>query len=265
MKVLEFIKRLEERVPQALGAEWDNDGVMICTDPDGEVKKCLTCLDVTDAVIDHAVENGFEVILSHHPLLFRPINRMDLSVTSFKNEDIAVKAIKHSITVISFHTRFDAIAGGINDNLCKLLGLENVRICRDEEFSLMRYGELPESFTAEKIASICQSALELTSYGDKAILYGDCKKSVKTVALVTGSGGDYINSAIREGADIFISGDLGYHKICDAVSHGMAVLDAGHAGTERPCAYLFASLIRELFGNDIETKVFLEKRKIKYV
>ena len=96
MKVLELYKKIDELIQHSLSCDWDNDGLMCCSAPNKEVKRVLLTLDVTEAAVNFAVENKFDVIISHHPLIFRPIS----SVVSPK----LINLIKNDITVISLHS-----------------------------------------------------------------------------------------------------------------------------------------------------------------
>ena len=106
MNVAELYRALDERFPSTLSCDWDNDGLMYCFDKSKQVKKVLITLDVTLDSIKYAVENGFDTIISHHPLIFKPISHLDFEgATGARLKEL----IKHDISVMSFHTRLDCV------------------------------------------------------------------------------------------------------------------------------------------------------------
>ena len=121
-------------------AEWDNDGVMCLPCADTQVSRVLCTLDVTTAVVECAVKEGFDLILSHHPLLFSGLK----AVTPWSpTSAMLLRLIQENIAVFSFHTRFDGATGGVNDGLCHLLGLSQVAPLAEGEAALGRVGNLP--------------------------------------------------------------------------------------------------------------------------
>ncbi|MBE6551763.1 MAG: Nif3-like dinuclear metal center hexameric protein [Ruminococcaceae bacterium] len=263
MNFREFYEKLEKRFPSEFSATWDNDGVMVCTEPERQIKKCLTCLDITLPAVEYAAKNGFDVIISHHPLIFRGLKSIDTTGLCEKNERAVLLLIKSGIAAVSFHTRLDAMPGGLNDYICKLLELDNVYVCQNDEFPLMRVGKTGRTYTSDEFARHCSDVLELGKYSEACALYGD-QKEIRTVALVTGSGGDYIKSAVKCGADLFVSGDVSYHETEEALLCGINVIDAGHSGTERAAAKLLKEKLDIIFNEDIYSEFFIEKRKCKY-
>ncbi|MBR4872828.1 MAG: Nif3-like dinuclear metal center hexameric protein, partial [Clostridia bacterium] len=123
MTVSELYRFLENKIPKSLSCEWDNDGLMCCPDPAREVKKVLFALDITEAVVEMAIEKGCDVILSHHPLVFRPVKAL---TTEGGVPRKLIRLVQNGISAMSFHTRLDAVCGGVNDILAATLGLENV-------------------------------------------------------------------------------------------------------------------------------------------
>ena len=114
----ELYRFLNEKFPENLRCDWDNDGLMVAAEPDREVYRVLCSLDVTDECVDYAIENKFDVIVSHHPMIFKPLKGVNyLDPVARKT----IKLLKNNISVMSFHTRLDAAAGGVNDLFAKLL------------------------------------------------------------------------------------------------------------------------------------------------
>ena len=144
MTVREVYNKLSERIPDSLREEWDNDGLMCASDDSREVCRALVTLDVTEEVVDYAVANHFDLILSHHPLIFRPLGAV--------NEDShvarkVIRLIKNDIAVVSLHTRADKVEGGVNATLCEVLGIKNA--VPFGEGDLGRIGTLDEELNME--------------------------------------------------------------------------------------------------------------------
>lgn len=235
MTVKELYKILNEKIPAALSCEWDNDGLMCCPDGERDVRRALIALDVTDSVVDTAIEGKYDVIVSHHPFIFKGLKSInDESYVAEK----AVKLIKHGISVFSFHTRLDALDGGVNDCLCALLSLENVSAFG--EYGIGRVGDLPTPMTAEELARLAKELLSADG-----VLLSECGKMCRRVAVLGGEGGDDIYAAIAAGADTYISGRLGYHAMTDAPDMGINLIEAGHFYTENPVCTALVEMIRE--------------------
>ena len=124
MTVKELYEILSARIPESLSEEWDNDGLMCAPDGTREVSRVLLALDVTEELVDYAIEQGFDLIVSHHPLIFKPVSAIN------EQNHVArklIKLIENEIAVFSFHTRADKVKGGVNDRLAELLGIECAR------------------------------------------------------------------------------------------------------------------------------------------
>lgn len=249
MTVKELYSILNERIPQELSCPWDNDGLMCCPDGGREVKRVLVALDVTADVAQKATTEGYDMIISHHPFIFKGMK----SVTddNFLGSK-AIALISKGVSVASFHTRLDAVEGGVNDTFASILGLKNVASFGDE--GIGRIGELEENVTLEELAKKVKNAL-----GAPMVLYADGKKIPKRIALLGGEGGDDIENARTAGADTYISGRLGYHSMTDAPDFGMNLIEAGHYYTEAPVCAVLAKLIREA-DEKIEVNIYGSNR-----
>ena len=123
MKTCELYKKLDEIIPSSLCCEWDNDGLSVLPSPGHESKRILIALDVRNEVIDYAEKNGFDTIVTHHPLIFSPLKELCGETVVSKK---ALRLIRSNIAAMGFHTRFDALDGGVSDILCKTLGFTPV-------------------------------------------------------------------------------------------------------------------------------------------
>lgn len=229
MTVIELYKLLDEKIPTSLSCTWDNDGLMCCPDSAREVKKVLIALDVTADTANAAIDGGYDAVVSHHPFIFKGLK--SLNGENFV-ADKAMRLIKSGISVFSFHTRLDALEGGVNDCLASLLGLRNT--VPFGENGIGRIGELSSAVSAESLAGRVKELL-----GAPGILLSDSGKMCQRIAVLGGEGGDDVADAIEHGADAYISGRLGYHTMTDAPDMGITLIEAGHFYTEEPvCAYL---------------------------
>ena len=239
MKALALYQYLDDRIPSSLSCEWDNDGLMCCSNPDREVRRVLLALDVTEDVVEMAVQGRYDAIVSHHPLVFRPVNALN-GETGVQRK--LIKLIKNDITAMSFHTRLDAVEGGVNDELAKILALDDVKPFGPEGEKMGRLGTNPAPLPLDCFAKCVGDVL-----GAPAVLYSGNKK-VRRVAILGGNGDDFISAAIEAGADTLVSGRLGYHPMTDAKECGINLIEAGHYYTERPVLSVLAQMVKQADG-----------------
>ncbi len=233
MTVTELYGKICEYIPESLRCEWDNDGIMVCPDSHAQVRSVLISLDVTEETVDYAIERGFDLIISHHPLIFRPVSHIcEENHVSRK----IIKLIANGISVFSFHTRADRVKGGVNDILAETLGLCNVTPFGED--GLGRIGNLTEEYELEVFANAVKLSLEADS-----IRVSDGYNMVNRVALVGGDGKDFVSDAIAAGADTYISGRLSYNVMEEAAELGINLIEAGHYFTEFPITEYFSNLV----------------------
>ena len=238
MTVNELYAKLNALIPSSLSCEWDNDGLMCCPDGAREAKKALVCLDVTADAVRKAIDGGFDVIISHHPFIFKGLK----SVT--ENDFIPKKAmelIRAGISVMSFHTRLDATCGGVNDKLASILGIEDTQPFGE---GIGRIGKLGTETDAQTFAKKVKEVL-----GAPAVFLADLGKKVKRVAVLGGSGDDFISEAIMLGADAYVSGELGHHPMTDAPDMNITLIEAGHFYTEQPVCEVLCEMIKKIDGS----------------
>ena len=253
MTVKELFDYLNKRIPAALSCEWDNDGLMCCPEPHREVKKVLVVLDISTEIVERAIKEECDVILSHHPLVFKPVRSLttDNGVSSK-----LIILVKNGISAMSFHTRLDVLPGGVNDALAERLRLKDIEPFGDDGVMMGRVGYVSEN-TLENFAEFVKNAL-----GSPMVLYnGDLP--VHKVAVVGGNGEDFIGAAKKFGADTFVSGRLGYHVMADAKENGVNLVEAGHYFTENPVLDYLGDIV-----NDADEQIeilFSESNNIKSV
>ena len=237
MTVNELSKYMNEKIPRELSCSWDNDGLMCCPNPDREVKKALFTMDVTPEAINHAIEGGYDVIISHHPLIFRGVKTLS---GDFGIPARLIKLIKNDIAVMSYHTRFDAVDGGVNDALADIFELTDVEKVVCEGIELMRVGYLPEELDIEHFVEVVRAKL-----GCEHLNYATNSGKVHKLALVGGGGGSYIREAAASGADTYLSGEIGYHNLTDCKDYRINLVEAGHYFTERIALYNLSEFVKE--------------------
>ncbi|NLK40201.1 MAG: Nif3-like dinuclear metal center hexameric protein [Clostridiales bacterium] len=237
MTILQMYELFNRLIPQALSASWDNDGLMCCSDPHREVKRVLCTLDVTGRVVDYAIENGFDMIISHHPLIFKPISQMNpFDITAGK----LIRLMQNDIAVLSFHTRLDAVQGGVNDRLASILGIINPLPFGVENEMIGRIGEISTQMSLYDFATLVKERL-----GSPSVLLADSGKSVSRVALLGGDGKDFIMAAVAAGADTFVTGRASYNTMIEAPEIGINIIEAGHFYTEDIICRYFAEIVWE--------------------
>jgi dinuclear metal center YbgI/SA1388 family protein len=235
MTVYELYKQLCERIPPSLACEWDNDGIMCMPEPEREINKVLIALDITEAVVDRAVKEGYDVIVSHHPLLFRGVKHMTVEDPVARR---TIKLCRAGITALSFHTRLDAVEGGVNDILAALLSLTDATPFGSE--AIGRVGTLSQDMTGEAFAALVADRLKAP-----VVTLADSGLPIRRVAVLGGSGGDDVLAARATGADAYVTGEAPHHWLVDAPEMGLTLIVAGHHHTEAPVCEVLANIIRD--------------------
>lgn len=214
---------IDRLAPFWLTMDFDNTGILV-GDRNREIACALLALDCTPAVIEQARQLGAQLIITHHPVIFHPLKRV--------NEDAVVyQLIRSDIAVISAHTNLDIAQGGVNDALASAIGL---RDCRGLELLneqtgawLGRIGTLPEPLSPEAFAAHIKACLNAAS-----VKFSAAPRAIHTVALCSGSGADCLDAAISAGADALLTSEVKQHEYLAAAAAGISIFDAGHFDTE---------------------------------
>ena len=223
--VQQVLAVLEQYAPTKLACEWDNVGLLV--DAGRPVTAITTALDITADVVRDAAASGCELIVSHHPVIFDPLRRIDA-------QDIPAMLLRSGISAICMHTNLDAAQGGVNDLLADELGIEN-----RTEFAegCGRIGTLPAPMTAAQLAEKCITALKTRCK------YVEASRPVSRLAEVSGAGGSYLQEAIDLGADCLVTGEAAHHIALLAKQKGVGLVVAGHWGTEHGIALRLATVL----------------------
>lgn len=240
MNIKELYEYLCADIPQVLSCPWDNDGLMAAREMSAEVKKVLVSLDATEAAIGFASANGFDVLLTHHPMIFKGMKHVTPLTLEGRR---VIAALSGGVAVLSFHTRLDAVKGGVNDALCAALGLTPDGVFGDEESpSLGRLVTLSEKMTLRELAAHVKKCLGAPYV--KVISGGDGEQKVQKIAVCGGDGKDFTYPALAAGAEVLITGSSGYNMAEDAAECGIATIEAGHYYTEAPVCKVLAERIK---------------------
>lgn len=236
--VKELYSYFDKKIPRELSCEWDNDGLMVCADGAKPVKKVLFALDVTDETADYAISGGYDVIISHHPLIFAPLRAINTENPVCAR---ALRLIAAGVSVFSFHTRLDALEGGVNDILAAALGLRDTMPFGPAGEEIGRIGRLPRKMSAADFTALVKEKISGHITGHFT------GNEIGTVAVIGGSGKDFIRAAKSCGADVILLGEAGYHAVLDAPSSGISIVEAGHYETEKGVCAFFSSAFSEDF------------------
>lgn len=228
MQCKEIMQVIQAAYPRSAALDFDNVG-LLAGRAGKEVNRVYLALDATDAVIDRAIEAGADMLITHHPLIFSPMKRVT-------DEDFigrrVVKLIQSDIAYYAMHTNYDVLRMATLSE--KILGIKNsqvldVTMCEDgKEEGIGRVGDLEKPMTLEECCVYVKHKLKLGSLK----VFGDMNGTVSRLAVSPGSGKSAVAPAIAKGADVLVTGDIGHHDGLDAVEQGLAVIDAGHYGTE---------------------------------
>ena len=254
--VAEIWKAVEEWAPSSLAEEWDNVGLQV-GNPAAPVKKLVTALDVTMPLVDFATAHQADMILTHHPLIFTPIRKLDLSAPV---PHIISVLIKNDIALASAHTNLDSAPDGVSDQLAAMLRLGQVHPLvsvsgQDPASGLGRVGRLPSPTSLRHIIqSVCDG---LGLPGVMAV--GEPDFIIEKIAVCGGSGSSLWPEFLQSGAQLFITAEVKHSVAREAEMLGLAVIDAGHFATESPIVPKLAGYMERTasaLGWDMEVLVF---------
>ena len=226
-QVYDFIN---ERAPFETQLPFDNSGLLVGA-PDREVTGAHFALDVTNRVIDEAVANGANLIVTHHPTMFSPVKRL---VETEHEARLLCRLIREGISLISAHTNLDQAVGGCNDVLAQTIGLTDI-----QGDGFVRVGTLPHPMAAAELATHIHRQL-----GDVVRVMGDPLAIITKVGMCSGSGADEWPSAAAMGAQAFLTGEVKHHIALEAADSGIVMLEAGHYATEAPGIFALAKALQ---------------------
>lgn len=251
MRCSEIIGRLEALAPVEYACEWDNPG-LLAGRMEKDVKKVLLALDATDEVVDQAIREGVDLLLTHHPLIFKALKKVNDQ--DFISRRI-LKLIQADISCYAMHTNFDIAPGCMADLAAGLLGLEEQRpleVTGEADgmpIGIGKVGTLAAPLTLQELGTFVKERFGLpfvTVYG-----LGQLEEPVTRIAVSPGSGGSMIAHGLKSGVQVLVTGDIGHHEGIDAVANGMAVIDGGHYGLEHIFMGFMETYLKKQFGSDL--------------
>ena len=239
----DILRVLEKMAPPHLAEEWDNAGLQV-GDPGREVGSVWVALDPSPDVVSAACRQGVGLLVTHHPLLFRPLKQID---TRTPLGAVIEKALRHRLAVYAMHTNLDAAAAGLNDMLGERLGVQRRKPLVGREGTgtrpgtgIGRSGVLPAHMRLSELAREVKRRLGL----ETVRIAGDGSRSVRRVALSTGSGGSLVPQFLSSTADVFITGDLRYHDAREIEAAQRGAIDIGHFHSEHLMTAAVAQRLR---------------------
>ena len=241
-KILDFYHFMDEIAPFSKQEPWDNSGFLV-GDGEKEVKKVLVALDATLAVLEEAEKVGVELIITHHPVIFRAMKEIH-------PDSIAFLAAQKGIGIISSHTCLDVAENGVSDCLAMALELSDIQNGGDE-LGVLRVGKLKKPLSCEDFVAYVAEKLKVGG-----IKYIAAQKPIRTVAVCGGAGEDFFEDAIRVGADAYVTGNIKHSFWIEMKRKNFCVLDAGHFATENPAMEPLAKRLAEHFS---DTEILLSK------
>ena len=228
MECKKVIEILEKQSPKSYACDWDNVGLLVGRE-DKEIQKIYIALDATDEAIEEAIANGADMLLTHHPMIFKGMKRV--TQEDFIGRRI-IRLIQNDMVYYAMHTNFDVM--GMADLAADYLGISDTRVLEITSVSetgeegIGRYGSLKKEMTVRECCEEVKQAFSL----ENVKVFGDLERKVKTAAISPGSGRSVISNALQAGVDVLITGDIDHHEGIDAVAQKLTVIDAGHYGLE---------------------------------
>ncbi len=229
--VNDIVENLTAFAPTNTAEEWDNVGLLV-GDAEAPVTDVLVALDITPSVVCQAVEMGAQLIVSHHPVIFAPM-------AALPADSVPYQLAKHGIAACCLHTCLDKAQGGVNDALAKRFSLCDIAVAED---GYTRIGTLTKPLTTDEFIDLVENSLQT-----KVRFHGN--RSVSTVAVVGGSGGDFIDALLAgdTAPDAIVTGEIKHHEWLSVENCDCVVVEAGHFATEHPVVDALVARIQQQF------------------
>ena len=242
---------MQRYAPLELAESWDNPGLLV--DCGREVFRVLVTLDITPEVVEEAAAGGYELIVSHHPVIFSPLKKLT-------PRDVSFQLVQKGISAICMHTNLDAAEGGVNEVLAGIFGMRDWEVFAD---GCGRVGEV-EPITVPELARKAQAVLGGRCNRPRSgpavqVKFADTGRTVRRLAVISGAGGSMFEDALAVGADCLLTGEANHHAAIDAVRLGLSLVAAGHYATEFPVCAAIADRLHAAFP-ELEVRVSGENR-----
>lgn len=234
---------LNQLAPLSLSEDWDNTGLLV-GDIERPVSKLMTCLTITEDVASEAVEKGIDLVVSHHPMLFRAAKKI---TTATPEGRMLLKLIANGVAVYSPHTAFDSCQFGINQRLAEVLNLQQIQSLRpsslDEHPGSGRWGSLSKGV----VLSVFLNQVKQAVSADYIEFCGDTESVIRNIGVACGSGAEFLSDAIGHGCDTFVTGESRFHSVLEAQAAKVNLILVGHYESERPAVVWLAAEIQTEF------------------
>ena len=269
----QLIDFLREFAPLDLAESWDNVGLLI-GDPASEVTSVLTCLTLTPNVAKEAIAREAQLIVTHHPVLFRPVKQL---TTATSEGRMLLSLIRAGIAVYSPHTSYDSAADGINQQLARSFDLQEVQPLRprknvsqtpdasdvealDQPVGSGRYGRLPRPVSMSELIQQAKTVL-----GISQLQYvGSLDHTVTKLAIACGAAAEFLADAARCGCEAFLTGEARFHSCLEAEAANVAMILPGHYATERPAMLQLATILKSRFPELVTQASESENDPVKF-
>ena len=241
MKIRQVLDALEQFAPLPLQESWDNAGLQLGL-TEADVSGALLCLDVNEKIVDEAIRKGCNLIVSHHPLLFRGLKQ--ISGADYVQRCV-IKALKNDVVVVSMHTNMDNALGGVNWKIAERLGLQNSRFFAQKTIDGVEagsgvIGELPSEMAADDFVLLLKRQFDVECAQCNELL----RRPIRKVAICGGAGDFLLDDALRQGADAFITGEMHYHQYF-GYEQRLQICVIGHYQSEQYTAEIFRDIINK--------------------
>lgn len=253
MKLSEIVAKLEKRIPKSWAESWDNPGLSVA-ECDMDINRIAVALDATEETVALAASGGCCMLVTHHPLIFRPMRSVLYDSCAGRT---VISAVKNSVALYSAHTNWDSSREGVNFALASLLGLEDIAPLIPSEtgaWGMGAVGALPEAVDFRELSEMLAEKWGLSDF----TLYGSGGSQVKRIALGGGACQEFWPAALSSGADCFITADVSYHNRLEALAAGLLLVRADHGEMERASLPALKTAVAEETG--IDTILLKESR-----
>lgn len=249
MKLQELIYALEPIAPPELAEAWDNVGLLINPLCPRDIKKVLLTIDLTEAVAREAIEKEVDLIITYHPILFRPIQRLN---SDDAYDRTVMRLIQNDIAVYSPHTALDAALGGVNDWLAEGVGAGKVSVLQPIAGSNTGQGRLVQLDEPVSLETLVQRIKKHLGLKQLRLASTTAEASIQTVALCAGAGTDVFKGVQ---ADAYLTGEMSHHPVLAATLRGTQVILCEHTNTERGYLPVYAEKLKKAWGNGVDISI----------
>ncbi len=225
----DILTDLEQQIPLTLAESWDNVGLLL-GDASVEAKGVMTCLTLTEEVADEAIREGANLVITHHPILFKAVKRL---TTATSEGRMLLQLAQAGVSVYSPHTAFDSAREGINQQIAVALDLSEIQPIRVKPQSIDGSGRWGQLAASRKLSELLPQ-LKTICPAEQFTFVGDLDQWCDAVAIACGAAGDFLPDAAALGCQVFVTGETRFHTCLEARSLGIALVMVGHYASERP-------------------------------